>query len=110
MLDVMRIASTPVISSIGTAVREAQWSRSARFVGLAIAAITPAIFWCIVAELIAYWAGISLSPIAVGALFVTIAAFLFAICAPLILRNAPSGDRAAQRTAIAREGRSVASN
>ncbi len=99
MLDVMRTASTPVISSIGTAVREAQWGRSARFAGLAIASIIPAAFWCIVAELVAYWAGISLSPIAVGALFVTIAAFLFAICAPLILRNAPSEDRAAQRTA-----------
>ena len=105
MLDAMRTASTPVISSIDTTVREAQWGRSARFAGLAIASITPAVFWCIVAELIAYWAGFSLSPIAVGALFLTIAAFLFAICAPLILRNAPSEDRAPKRTALARNGR-----
>ncbi|MGO4682860.1 hypothetical protein [Hyphomicrobium sp. 2TAF46] len=105
MLDAMRTASTPVISSIGTAVREAQWGRTARFVGLAIASIMPAVFWCIVAELIAYWAGISLSPIAVGALFLTIATFLFAICAPLILRNASPDDRAAKRTALARNGR-----
>lgn len=105
MLDAMRSASTPVISSIGTAVREARWGRSARYVGLTIAAIIPAIFWCIVAELIAYWAGISLSPIAVGALFVTIATFLFAICAPLILRNATSEDRAARRTTLDQNGR-----
>lgn len=76
-----------MISSVDTAVREAQSGRSARFIGIAIASIAPAIFWCVVIELIAYWLGISLSPIAIGAMFVTIAVFLAAVCAPLILRN-----------------------
>jgi len=101
----MRSATTAVISSIDTAVREAQWGTSARFVGLAIASITPAVFWCVVVQLIAYWSGTSLSPMAVGALFVTIAAFLFAICAPLILRNPSAEDNAAHRAAPDQNGR-----
>lgn len=90
----MRSATTAVISSTDTAVRRAHWGPSARFVGLAIASIAPALFWCVVVELIAYLSGVSLSPMAVGALFITIAAFLFAICAPLILRNSPAKEQA----------------
>ncbi|SFV27544.1 hypothetical protein SAMN04488557_0786 [Hyphomicrobium facile] len=101
----MRSATTAVISSTDTAVREAHWRPSARFIGLAIASIAPALFWCVVVELIAYWSGVSLSPMAVGALFVTIAAFLFAICAPLMLRNSPAKDHAPRPAAPDLNGR-----
>ncbi|MBY0559046.1 hypothetical protein [Hyphomicrobium sp.] len=95
----MRSATTAVISSADTAVRGADWGPSARFIGLAIASIAPALFWCLVVQLIAYWSGISLSPMAVGALFVTIAAFLFAICAPLMLRSSSAKDHAPRTAA-----------
>lgn len=90
----MRSATTAVISSTDSAVPKAEWGRSARFIGLAIASIAPAIFWCVVVQLIAYWSGVSLSPMAVGALFVTITAFLFAICAPLMLRSSSAKEDA----------------
>jgi len=83
----MRSVTTAVISSIDTTAREAQWGPSARLVGLAIASLAPAIFWCVAIELIAYWLGISLSPMAIAAVFATITVFLFAICAPLMLRK-----------------------
>jgi hypothetical protein len=101
----MRSATTAMISSPDAAVREAQWGRFARFVGVAIASIAPAVFWCVVIQLIAYWSGITLSPIAIGALFVTIAAFLFAVCAPLILRNPAAEDHVVHGTASARHAR-----
>lgn len=95
----MRSATTAVISSTDSGVRKADWSRSARFIGLTIASIAPALFWCVVIEIIAYWSGVSLSPMAVGALFVTIAAFLFAICAPLMLRSSSPKDHAPRAAA-----------
>lgn len=95
----MRSATTAVISSTDSPVRKADWSRSARFIGLAIASIAPALFWCAVVQLIAYWSGVSLSPMAVGALFVTITAFLFAICAPLMLRSSSDKDHAPRAAA-----------
>lgn len=83
----MRSATSAIISHTDTAARDAQWGRSARFVGIAIASLAPAIFWSVTIQFMAQWMGVSLSPMAIAAVFVTIAAFLFAVCAPLMLRK-----------------------
>ncbi|WP_156150796.1 hypothetical protein [Hyphomicrobium sp. 99] len=83
----MRSATSTTISSMDTAIRSAQWGRSTRFIGIAIASLGPAIFWCLAIQLAAYGMGISLSTTTIGAVFATIALFLFAVCAPIMLRK-----------------------
>ena len=80
------IATIP--SSLDTAAPHAtQGRRSARLVGLAIASLAPAIFWSVVIEIVAHWLGTSVSPATVAIVGATVALFLFAVCAPLMLRN-----------------------
>jgi hypothetical protein len=79
------IATIP--SSLDSAPHAAQAGRFARLVGIAIAALVPAIFWSVVIEIAAHWLGTSMSPVTVATVGATIALFLFAVCAPLMLRN-----------------------
>lgn len=80
--------TTAAIQSLDTAARHAtQGRRTARLVGLAIASLAPAIFWCVVIEIVTYWLGTPISTTTVAITGATIALFLFVICAPLMLRD-----------------------
>ena len=64
-----------------------QQVRGAQLVGLAIAAIAPAIIWCVLIYAVALWIH---APLSLATMLITgfaIAAFLAIVCAPLILRN-----------------------
>ena len=98
----MRSATSATVFPRSTAVRSAQRGRSARFAGIAIASLGPAIFWSVIIQLASQWMDVPLSPVALGAVFATIAVFLFAICAPLMLRK-PTAE--AVITAAVRGGR-----
>jgi hypothetical protein len=84
----MRTATTTTtMPSLDNSARSAKRSGFGRFAGIAIASIVPAIFWCIVIELGSLWLG---APLAAGTVLIVGAAitlFLFAICAPLMLRK-----------------------
>ena len=58
-----------------------------RFVGIGIASLVPAVFWSVVIELVSAWLGSPLSPTAIAMVGGGIALFLFAVCAPLMLRK-----------------------
>jgi hypothetical protein len=83
----MRSVTTATIRSLNTATRPAQERRSGRIVGLAVASLAPALFWMVMIEMVAYWLGRPLSPTTLTMVGATIAFFLFAVCAPLMLRT-----------------------
>jgi hypothetical protein len=82
----MRSVTTEAIQSLDTARQATRGTRTGRIAGLAIASLAPAIFWMVVIEIVAYWLGRPLSPATITMVGATIALFLFAICAPLMLR------------------------
>ena len=68
----------------------AQRSLGARFIGLAIASVGPALFWVGALALASHLLGAPLSSGTLGIIGAVIALFLCVVCAPLMLRI---GDR-----------------
>ena len=58
-----------------------------RLAGVAVASFLPAVFWAFAIDLIAMWFGHGLSAMTLSVIGGTIAVFLFAVCAPLMLRS-----------------------
>lgn len=84
----MRTATTSTaMHTIQEPARGSQQSVAVRFAGVAIAAVLPAIFWSIIIWLGALWLGKPLSASTVMTVGGAIALFLFAVCAPLMLRK-----------------------
>ncbi|MBS0232897.1 MAG: hypothetical protein JSR99_05365 [Proteobacteria bacterium] len=83
----MRTATTSAIPAVDSPDRAVGWSFAARLGGIAIASLTPAIFWCAILEFGSDWLGYPLSTRSVALIGSGIAVFLFAICAPLMLRG-----------------------
>ncbi len=85
----MRAATTSAIlrSETATAPVVGQRSRSLRFVGLAIAALVPAVFWVVLLALAGNWLNAPLSLLTIEITGAAIALFLAAVCAPMILRD-----------------------
>ncbi|MFT3730072.1 MAG: hypothetical protein QM780_01425 [Hyphomicrobium sp.] len=87
----MRTVSTAAIPTIDRPKRVGERSGSARLVGVAIASLIPAVFWSAIIELGAAWLGKPLSSATIAVIGMAIALFLFAVCAPLMLRK-PSAE------------------
>lgn len=88
----MRTATTSnAIHAIEETTRVARPSGFSRFAGLAIASLVPAAFWSAILALGALWLDKPLSYSTVLMVGAAIALFLFAICAPLMLRR-PAAD------------------
>jgi hypothetical protein len=84
----MRLTMTPTAASTksrpsGIADQPAFW----RLVGIAIASLVPAVFWTSLIELVSLWLGAPISPLKIAIVGFGIAAFLAAVCAPLVLRK-----------------------
>jgi hypothetical protein len=86
----MRSATTAVIPPIDTPERSERRALASRLGGVALASVVPAIFWCVVIELVSFGIGKPLSASTVGWVGAAIAFFLFVICAPLMLRSSAS--------------------
>ncbi|AGK58886.1 integral membrane ion antiporter [Hyphomicrobium denitrificans 1NES1] len=80
----MRAAVTTAVARFVPEKR--QRVRGAQLVGLAIAAIVPAIIWCVLIDAVAMWISGPLSLQTILITGIAIALFLAVICAPLILR------------------------
>lgn len=61
--------------------------RAFKAAGLAFAAILPAMFWTVLAAAVAPVLGYAVAPAGLVALGCTIALFLTAVCAPIMLRS-----------------------
>jgi hypothetical protein len=83
----MRSATTTAIPAMDESARSAQRSSFARFGGVAIAALVPAVFWSFIIELGSLWLGMPLASSTIVIVGAAIALFLFAVCAPLMLRK-----------------------
>lgn len=84
----MRTATTSTpIHAIEEPSRGLRQSSMVRVVGLAIAVLFPAAFWSAVLEFGSLWLGKPLSSSTILMVGGAIALFLFAICAPLMLRR-----------------------
>lgn len=100
----MRTATTSTtIHAIEAPARGLRQSNMARVAGLAVASLFPAAFWSAVLGLGALWLGRPLSSTTIMVIGGAIALFLFAICAPLMLRR-PATELAAE-TEVKIEGR-----
>jgi hypothetical protein len=82
--------TTDAIPSMSRTVRSARSSTFARLVGVAIAALVPAVFWSAIIGLGALWIGKPLSSNTIEIIGGSIAIFLFVVCAPLMLRKLPA--------------------
>jgi hypothetical protein len=82
------ISTTTEIPSLAEASSGARQSKLAGITGVAIASLIPAVFWSVVIELVSLWLGTPLSPFAIMIVGGGITLFLFAVCAPLMLRKA----------------------
>ncbi|WP_081741022.1 hypothetical protein [Hyphomicrobium sp. 802] len=88
----MRTATTSTaIHAIEETTRVAHPSGFSRFAGLAIASLVPAAFWSAILAVGALWLDKPLSSKTILMVGAAIALFLFAICAPLMLRR-PAAD------------------
>ncbi|HML29693.1 MAG TPA: hypothetical protein PKE16_12805 [Hyphomicrobium sp.] len=97
----MRTATTSTaIHTIEEPVRRSQQSVVVRFAGVAIASLLPAFFWSVIIWLGALWLGKPLSSSTVMIVGGAIALFLFAVCAPLMLRKPSTEADAVARTEI----------
>ena len=74
----------PVAERAGTA------PRGARFVGLAIACLFPAVLWGELIAAITTWVGAPLARLTIATVVAAIAVFLYIICAPLQVSKMPS--------------------
>lgn len=83
----MRSATTTAIPALDEPARGAQRSSLARFAGVLIASLVPAAFWSFLIELGSLWLGMPLASSTIVIIGAAIALFLFAICAPLMLRK-----------------------
>lgn len=88
----MRTATTSTaIHAIEETTHVARPSGLSRFAGLAIASLVPAVFWSAILAVGALWLDKPLSSTTILMVGAAIALFLFAICAPLMLRR-PAAD------------------
>ncbi|MBS0251371.1 MAG: hypothetical protein JSR78_09950 [Proteobacteria bacterium] len=84
----MRTATTSTtIDAIEEPSRALGQSSMVRIAGLAVASLFPAAFWSAVLGFGALWLGKPLSSTTIMVVGASIALFLFAICAPLMLRR-----------------------
>ncbi|MET0409453.1 MAG: hypothetical protein ABW006_13910 [Hyphomicrobium sp.] len=85
----MRTATTAAVVSRATGISRSHAQRplAMRLVGIAIAALLPAVFWSAVIEVVSRALGTPLSPLAITTIGAAIALFLFAVCTPLMLRT-----------------------
>lgn len=83
----MRSATTTAIPAMHEPARGAQRSSFARFGGVMIASLVPAVFWSLLIELGSLWLGRPLASSTIVIIGAAIALFLFAVCAPLMLRK-----------------------
>jgi hypothetical protein len=67
--------------------RSTPGARRARFAGLAVASLVPAVFWMLAMKAGATLLGASLSPLAIWTTGAAVAVFLVHVCAPLIGRG-----------------------
>ncbi len=96
----MHIPATTEISLLTHAPQSTERALISRLAGLAFASLVPAVFWCAIIGLFAKWLGFGLSTTALAVIGGVIAVFLFAVCAPFMLRTPSATLNAEEREAL----------